>query len=100
MQRGSQKELVYYWFDERGMRIANEWLSKLLLLRDAVFKNRTDGALVRLVTQIYPGENEGDADKRLRGFTQLVVPKLHGFLPSAAQSDPKPVMISPNAHHS
>ena len=100
MQRGSQKELVYYWFDERGMRIANEWLSKLLLLRDAVFKNRTDGALVRLVTQIYPGENESDADKRLRGFTQLVVPKLHGFLPSAAQSDPKPVMISPNAHHS
>ena len=56
MQRESQKELVYYWFDERGMTIANEWLSKLYLLRDAIFKNRTDGALVRLVTPIYPGE--------------------------------------------
>ncbi len=58
MQRGSQKELVYYWFEERGMTIANEWLSKLYLLRDAIFKNRTDGALVRLVTPLYPGELE------------------------------------------
>ena len=54
--RGTDKQLVYYWFEERGMKIANEYVSKLYLLRDAMLKNRTDGALVRLTTSIYPGE--------------------------------------------
>ena len=52
------------------MKIANEYWSKLYLLRDALFANRTDGALVRLTTPVYPGEPEGDADKRLQDFTR------------------------------
>ncbi len=28
--RGSEKQLVYYWFEERGMKIANEYLSKIV----------------------------------------------------------------------
>lgn len=91
MQRGSQKQLVYYWFEQRGMRIANEWWSKLYLLSDAIFKNRTDGALIRLITPIYPNEPENQADSRLHDFTQLVVPKLTGYLPSAdAQNSNRP----------
>jgi exosortase D (VPLPA-CTERM-specific) len=80
--KGSQKEVVYYWFEERGMKVANEYWSKLYLLRDALFKNRTDGALVRLTTPVFPGETEADADKRLGEFTRLVVPSLAGYLPS------------------
>ena len=80
--KDSQKELVYYWFEERGMKVANEYWSKLYLLRDALFKNRTDGALVRLTTPVFPGETEADADKRLGEFTRLVVPSLAGYLPS------------------
>ena len=72
------------------MRIANEYLSKLYLLRDAMFKNRTDGALVRLTTPIYPGERESDADKRLQEFTNVVVPKLVGYLPSETLSSKQP----------
>ena len=98
--RGDQKQLVYYWFEERGMKIANEYLSKLYLLKDAMFKNRTDGALVRLTTPLYPGENESDADKRLQEFTRVVVPNLVGYLPSAAASKIKPAMNSQNNNHS
>jgi exosortase D (VPLPA-CTERM-specific) len=98
--RGSNKQLVYYWFEERGMTIANEYISKLYLLRDAMFKNRTDGALVRLTTPVYPGENESDADKRLQEFTQVVVPNLKGYLPSAVTSKIKPAMTSSKANHS
>ena len=36
--RGSDKQLVYYWFEERGMKIANEYWSKLYLLRDALVR--------------------------------------------------------------
>jgi exosortase D (VPLPA-CTERM-specific) len=94
ISRGSDKQLVYYWFEERGMKIANEYVSKLYLLRDAMFKNRTDGALVRLTTPVYPGENESDADKRLQEFTQTIVPKLTGYLPSVTPSTIKPAMNS------
>ena len=82
IERGESKELVYYWFDERGMKIANEYWSKLYLLRDAMFKNRTDGALVRLTTPVYPGESESNAEKRLQGFTKIIVPRLASYLPA------------------
>ena len=100
MQRDTQKELVYYWFDERGMTVANEWWAKVYLLRDAIFKNRTDGALVRLTTPIYPGEAEADADKRLQSFVHLFVPKLAGYLPGSSNSAIKPAMILKNPKHS
>ena len=100
MQRDTQKELVYYWFDERGRKVANEWWAKIYLLRDAIFKNRTDGALVRLTTPIYPGEAEADADKRLQSFVQLFVPKLAGYLPPASNSAIKPAMILRKPKHS
>ena len=100
MQRETQKELVYYWFDERGMPVANEWWAKIYLLRDAIFKNRTDGALIRIVTPLYPGEVEADGDKRLRTFLQLFVPKLAGYLPAASNSAIKPAMIPDQRHQS
>jgi exosortase D (VPLPA-CTERM-specific) len=98
--RGTTKQLVYYWFDERGMKIANEYISKLYLLRDAMFRNRTDGALVRLTTSIYPGESESDADKRLQEFTKTLVPNLGGYLPSESMPKIKPAAISLKDNHS
>ena len=82
------------------MRIANEYLSKLYLLRDAIFKNRTDGALVRLTTPIYSDERESDADKRLKEFIKSVVPNLAGYLPADDPLKIKPAMKSLNANHS
>ena len=98
--RRSERQLAYYWYEERGMKIANEYWSKLYLLRDAIFKNRTDGALVRLITPIYPGENEQDAEKRLQDFIQVVAPKLAAYLPTGASQKIKPAMSSLKAKHS
>jgi EpsI family protein len=75
--------VVYYWFDERGKKIANEYWSKWYLFADAITKNRSDGALVRLTTIIRPGETERDADNRLQGFIEVAVPSLAGYLPAA-----------------
>lgn len=82
IMRGSDRELVYYWYSERGVNVASEYWSKLKLFRDAIFKNRTDGALVRLVTAIRPGEHDGDADKRLQAFINVLMPALAKFLPA------------------
>jgi exosortase D (VPLPA-CTERM-specific) len=98
--RGSERQLVYYWFDERGMKVANEYMSKLYLLRDAMFRNRTDGALVRLTTPVFPSETEKDAEKRLQAFIQVLMPSLDAYLPSENGSNISPVMGSFAPDHS
>jgi exosortase D (VPLPA-CTERM-specific) len=82
LDHDGSKELVYYWFDERGRKIADEYWAKWYLLVDAITKNRSDGSLIRLVTQIFPGETEHDADLRLQSFMRDVVPTLGPYLPA------------------
>jgi exosortase D (VPLPA-CTERM-specific) len=86
IERNGSKQLVYYWYEERGRRIASEYWSKWYLLSDAITKNRSDGALVRLITTILPSELERDADNRLRLFMHDLRPSLSGYLPSDAAS--------------
>ncbi len=81
IDRGDQRQLVYYWFEQRGRRIANEYWMKWYLLQDALVRNRTDGALVRLTTTVYPGEDMAAADRRLRDFVQAAIPRLAGYVP-------------------
>lgn len=44
-----RRALVYYWYEGRGRREANEYLVKWQMLRDGVFRRRSDEALVRLI---------------------------------------------------
>ena len=57
IEKGAVRQLVYYWFDEQGRRIANEYWAKFYRSADSVMENRTDGALVRLVTQMKSSES-------------------------------------------
>jgi exosortase D (VPLPA-CTERM-specific) len=86
IERNGSKQLVYYWYEERGRSIASEYWSKWYLLFDAITKNRSDGALVRLITPISPGEFERDADGRLLLFMRDLLPHLGSYLPSTAAS--------------
>lgn len=81
IQRGEQRQLVYYWFEQRGRRIANEYWMKWYLLTDAVMRNRSDGALVRLTTPLKAFEAPAAADQRLQDFMQLSVPRLAAHVP-------------------
>jgi exosortase D (VPLPA-CTERM-specific) len=81
IKKGNSKQLVYYWFQQRGRMISNEYLMKWYLLKDALIDNRTDGALVRLVTPFLPYEDEQDADKRLLMFANQTAPLLHDYIP-------------------
>ena len=98
--QGSNKQLVYYWFVQRGRSIANEYWSKWYLFTDAITKNRTDGALVRLVTPLLPGESEHQADERLQSFLEELEPRLSEFLPPPTAPDIKSVLHRPNGSRS
>jgi exosortase D (VPLPA-CTERM-specific) len=82
VQQGSDRQLVYYWFQERGRDITNEYAVKWYLLRDALVRNRTDGALVRLITPLRENEPASAGDARMAQFAAGVVPLLHDYLPN------------------
>ena len=80
-KRGDYTQIVYYWFQQRGRDITNEWLVKWFLFWDGMTKNRTDGALVRLTTLVLNGEDEDVAEARLVEFTDAVIPHLGDYIP-------------------
>jgi len=80
-KKGDYGQLVYYWFQQRGRLITNEYLVKWFLFWDALTRNRTDGALVRLTTPVSVGDDLDAADKRLIGFIKQVEPMLTDYIP-------------------
>ena len=81
IHKGNSSQLVYYWFEERGRVMADEYWVKWYLFRDALLENRTDGALVRVITPIIEGEPEEKADQRLTAFLAGALPLLPDYVP-------------------
>jgi exosortase D (VPLPA-CTERM-specific) len=80
--KGNLRQVVYYWFDQRGREMTNEYRVKWFLFWDGLTRNRTDGALIRLVTPLGRDEAPTAADKRLAGFVQAIYPELERYVPS------------------
>jgi EpsI family protein len=81
MEKSGARNLVYYWFPQRGRILTNLYQVKLYNFWDALTRHRTDGALVRLITPVYQGEAPGEAEARLQGFTRQIMPVLERYLP-------------------
>jgi exosortase D (VPLPA-CTERM-specific) len=81
IQQGSSRQLVYYWFQQRGRDITNEYLVKWYLFWDSLTRSRSDGALVRIITPVREGESMVAADARMAEFTEEVVSRLATFVP-------------------
>lgn len=81
LELNSQRQLVYYWFEQRGRRIANEYWMKWYLLVDSIIMNRTDGALVRVITPIHPDEEISSAENRLQSLINSALPLLPEYVP-------------------
>jgi len=79
IQKDENKQVVFYWYQGRGRVIASEYAGKFWMVVDAISRNRTDGALVRLVTPLNDGEEKSRA--RLMSFTQILFPYLDELLP-------------------
>jgi len=81
IQKGDQRQIVYYWFKQRDRLLTNEYLVKFFYFWDSLTRGRTDGALVRLVSSIMPQESEAVVDLRLEEVAKLVSPRLSQFVP-------------------
>jgi exosortase D (VPLPA-CTERM-specific) len=82
IELGDQRQLVYYWFQQRGRVVTNEFAVKWYLFWDALTRHRTDGALVRLITTLPPSSDEVDADHRLVDLAAQIAPTLTRYVPN------------------
>lgn len=81
IEKGLSRQLVYYWFEQRGERMTNDYLAKAKVVYDSLTIGRTDGALVRFVTPISANETEAEADARLQGFMAELLLRLPRYIP-------------------
>jgi len=79
---GDVRQFVIYWYQAHGRSVANEYLAKMYMVTDAIRLNRTDGALVRVITMIDPRESTSSAKARAEAFTSQLAPILPRFIPN------------------
>jgi EpsI family protein len=82
ISNGEIKQFVIYWYQAHGRSIPNEYVAKGYMVTDAIRMNRTDGALVRVITQVMPSESMDSARARAVSFTQQMAPNLPRFIPN------------------
>ena len=82
ISNGDDKRFVIYWYQAHGRSIANEYKAKAYMVIDALRLNRTDGALVRVITPIESREGTTVARTRAELFTAQFAPLLPRFIPN------------------
>ena len=81
IQKGVERQLVYFWFEQRGERLTSSYHVKALTIWDSLVHGRADGGIVRVITPIGLREREEDADARLQTFLNSVLRELPRFAP-------------------
>ncbi len=79
--RGDDRQLVLFWYSAHGRRVASENQMDFYLALDSLRLNRRDNALVRINTELRPGEKPDEAERRLLAFAGLVNPLLKNYIP-------------------
>jgi|SRR5712692_3212780 len=79
--KGAERLLVVYWYQAHGRAIASEYWAKFYLVADAIRMNRSDGALIRLITPLSLGEDLFSAQKRPVEFSRLLLASLENYVP-------------------
>lgn len=80
IQKGLDKQVILYWYQDRGRIIASEYWAKAYLVWDAITTNRTDGSLVRISVPV--GRSNEQAYVQAVEFMREIFPRLHSNLPS------------------
>ena len=81
VSKSGDRQLVLYWFQAHGREVASEYWAKYYLVSDSVRMNRSDGALVRLMTPMLEGESADAAQARIMELGSQFIPLLDNYIP-------------------
>ena len=79
IQKGLDRQAVFYWYQGRSRVVANEFANKGWLMLDAARLRRTDGGLVRAITPV--ASTPDAAFATLTTFSTALFPHLSSRLP-------------------
>lgn len=79
IQKDRQLQVVIYWFQAQGVAVAGELDAKIHMVRSAILRNRTDGAIIRISSPV--SGTVQDTTDRLVGYIQTLYPTLSTYLP-------------------
>jgi EpsI family protein len=86
IQNQGKRMVVYYWYQSPGRIFADEYIGKLMLIRDTLITGRTAGALVRIVVDDVP-----DIDHQALDFAAGVMPQVTRCFRSETPADPRAI---------
>lgn len=79
IQKDDAQQLVLYWYHSQGRAVAGEVAARIEMVKGAILRNRTDGALIRVSSPIYGSVSE-TSDLLVR-YVQAMYPILGIYLP-------------------
>ena len=79
IQKENQQQVVLYWYQAQGRPVAGEVEARVEMVKSALWRNRTDGALVRVTAPVQGGLAE--TTDRLAAYVGTLYPVLGEYLP-------------------
>ena len=80
IQKGLEKQIILYWYQDRGRIIASEYSAKGFMVWDSMTRKRTDGSLVRISVPV--GKSDEQAFAEGFEFMRDIFPLLGQYLPT------------------
>lgn len=79
IENGIYDEIMIYWYQGRGRTEANEYKDKAHTIWDSVWRSRSDGAMIRVMTSV--GYDEAEATQAAIDLSAQLADKLPEFIP-------------------
>ncbi len=80
VKRGSARSMVLYWYQSRERVVASEYAAQAWSVVDAIRLNRSDTAIVKIVTPA-DGMEEREAEELGLGLVRDIFPHLEKYFP-------------------
>ncbi|HMF56239.1 MAG TPA: EpsI family protein [Pyrinomonadaceae bacterium] len=80
VQNGDDREMLVYWYEGRGRRVASEYWGKIYTVIDSARRRRSDGAMVRVMVRIKT--TEAAALSAATGLAAEAAAHLPGYVPN------------------
>jgi EpsI family protein len=83
IQKGLDRQIVLYWYQSHGRVVASEYWGKIYTVLDAIRTNRTDAALLRVISPVVNLEDAAEkaAEENAVAFVATLFPMLGQYLP-------------------
>jgi EpsI family protein len=79
VQNGDNRQLLIYWYQGRGRKVASEYWGKIYTVIDSVRRRRSDGSMVRVMMPV--GQSEEATLKAATDLAAQIAPALPAFVP-------------------